>query len=99
MFKRIQDFREYLTRFDVNFIWFWGLVWGLLNCFNGTVIFNHDIVGAIEGEGVYYLIIGMVRFAIGVVTIILFIYLMKHRKVLQEAVELAYRSLDKHEKY
>jgi hypothetical protein len=44
-------------------------IWGILNMTNGVIIFNHDMEGAYIGHD-YYIIIGTVRFLIGIVTLL-----------------------------
>jgi hypothetical protein len=79
------ELEEYFNTFDIDFIIFTGFLWAMLNIFNGFIIFNHEVVGSVEGEG-YYIIVGTVRVVIGILTAVMFLYIRHHRKLIQKAI-------------
>jgi hypothetical protein len=64
-----------MVKFDLKNPAFLVFLWGILNLFNGLIVFNHDVLGSVGLQYQYYYLTGSVRMAIGIVALTIFIYL------------------------
>lgn len=77
------------------------IIWGILNTINGVMIFNHEILTVLDttaGDLEYYYIVGFIRFAAGLMAIIIGTYLWAWSPELMALLRLMWRLLFQYEK-